>query len=166
MPSVFLDAQGVGRSFGSRTLFEAVDLQVHDGDRLALVGRNGSGKSTLLRILAGEEVPDGGTVARHGTVAYLPQLVATPTRSAREAILARIGVAAAAADVEVDVRRVPGAHLGAPRECVVTVIQRTPTLAAPCCAYRADGGARHRAHVTFATFRRKKGSLWRQQVRT
>jgi ATPase subunit of ABC transporter with duplicated ATPase domains len=100
MPSVFLDAQGVTQSFGARTLFESVDLKVHDGDRIALVGRNGSGKSTLLRILAGEDVPDSGTVARHGTVAYLPQLVATPLLSAREAILGRIGVAAATRELD------------------------------------------------------------------
>lgn len=72
MPSVFVDARSVSRSFGARVVVESVDLQVHDGDRSALVGRNGSGKSTLLRILAGEEAADDGTVARHGSVAYLP----------------------------------------------------------------------------------------------
>jgi ATPase subunit of ABC transporter with duplicated ATPase domains len=100
MPSVFLDAQGVTQSFGARTLFESVDLQVHDGDRIALVGRNGSGKTTLLRILAGEDAPDSGTIARHGTVAYLPQLVATPSLTAREAILGRIGVATATRELD------------------------------------------------------------------
>jgi ATPase subunit of ABC transporter with duplicated ATPase domains len=113
MPSTLVDAQGVGRSFGARTLFEGVDLQVHDGDRLALVGRNGSGKSTLLRILAGDEAADGGTVARHGSVAYLPQLVATPALSAREAILDRIGIAAAAAEVERHLAALEGGDLDA-----------------------------------------------------
>ncbi len=113
MPSTFLDAQGVNRSFGARAVLESVDLQVHDGDRLGLVGRNGSGKSTLLRILSGEEAADGGTVARHGTVAYLPQLVATPELSAREAILGRIGVAAAAAEVDRHLTALAGGDLGA-----------------------------------------------------
>jgi ATPase subunit of ABC transporter with duplicated ATPase domains len=76
-------------------VFEDVDLQVHDGDRISLVGRNGRGKSTLLRILAGEDAADGGTVARHGSIAYLPRLVVTQSVSAREAILERIGVASA-----------------------------------------------------------------------
>ncbi|HEY2053145.1 MAG TPA: ABC-F family ATP-binding cassette domain-containing protein [Solirubrobacterales bacterium] len=100
MPSVFLDAQGVSRSFGARILLEGIELQVHDGDRIAVVGRNGSGKSTLLRILADEEIADGGTVARHGSVAYLPQLVTTPSLSARQAILERIGVAAATRELD------------------------------------------------------------------
>jgi ATPase subunit of ABC transporter with duplicated ATPase domains len=100
MSSVLLDAQGVTQSFGARAVLESVDLQVHDGDRIGLVGRNGSGKSTLLRILAGEEAPDSGMAARHGSVAYLPQLVGTPGLSAREAILGRIGVAAATRELD------------------------------------------------------------------
>jgi ATPase subunit of ABC transporter with duplicated ATPase domains len=113
MSSVLLDAQGVTWSFGARTVLDAVELQVHDGDRIALVGRNGSGKSTLLRILSGEVAADGGTVARHGTVAYLPQLVTTPALSAREAIFARIGVAGATAEVERHLAALEGGDLGA-----------------------------------------------------
>jgi ATPase subunit of ABC transporter with duplicated ATPase domains len=100
MSTLFLDARGVSHSYGARSLLDGVELQVHDGDRIALVGRNGSGKSTLLRILAGEGRPDGGTVARHGSVAYLPQLVATPELTARGAILERIGVAGATRELD------------------------------------------------------------------
>jgi ATPase subunit of ABC transporter with duplicated ATPase domains len=113
MSFVLLDAEGVTQSFGARTVLDSVGLQVHDGERIALAGRNGSGKSTLLRILAGEETPDGGSVARHGTIAYLPQLVATPALSAREAILARIGVAAAAREVERHLAALEGGDLDA-----------------------------------------------------
>jgi len=113
MPSVFLDAQGVTQSFGARTVLDSVGLQVHDGDRIALVGRNGSGKSTLLRILSGEEAADGGTVARHGSVAYLPQLVAAPALSAREAILERIGVAGATTEVDRRLKALEGGDLDA-----------------------------------------------------
>jgi ATPase subunit of ABC transporter with duplicated ATPase domains len=100
MPSVSLDAQGVSRHHGARTVLDHVDLHVHQGDRIALVGSNGSGKSTLLRILACEETADAGTVARHGTVAYLPQLMTTPDVPAREAILERIGVAAGTRELD------------------------------------------------------------------
>jgi ATPase subunit of ABC transporter with duplicated ATPase domains len=113
MSSLLVDAQGVSRSFGARTLFEGIGLQVHGGERIALVGRNGSGKSTLLRILAGEEAPDGGTVARHGSVAYLPQLVATPALSARGAILERIGVAGAARELDRQAKTLEGGDLEA-----------------------------------------------------
>jgi ATPase subunit of ABC transporter with duplicated ATPase domains len=113
MPSVFLDARGVGRSFGARVVLEDIDLRVHDEDRIALVGRNGSGKSTLLRILAGEETAGSGSVARHGSVAYLPQLVATPELSARQAILERIGVASATQELDRQAKALEGGDLDA-----------------------------------------------------
>lgn len=48
-------------------------LTVPAGHRLLITGPNGAGKSTLLRVLAGDAVPDGGTVARRGRIGYLPQ---------------------------------------------------------------------------------------------
>jgi len=61
--------------YGSRRIFRDVSLQVHDGDRIGLVGVNGAGKSTLLRIMAGLQETDPGVVNRASwfTVAYLPQ---------------------------------------------------------------------------------------------
>ena len=47
------DLQTVGVRFGAREALKAVDLQIAQGDRLALIGANGSGKSTLLRVLHG-----------------------------------------------------------------------------------------------------------------
>lgn len=44
-------------------------------ERIAIVGRNGAGKSTLLRLLAGTIAPDRGSVARHGTVRTMRQIV-------------------------------------------------------------------------------------------
>src|SRR5690606_36317808 len=73
MPSTLIDARQITRTHGARTVLDAVDVHLASGDRLAVVGPNGAGKSTLLRILAGLERPDGGTVARHGTVGYPPQ---------------------------------------------------------------------------------------------
>ena len=51
------------KSYGGRTLFENVSLQLNAGSRYGLVGANGSGKSTLLKILAGDEAPTGGSVS-------------------------------------------------------------------------------------------------------
>jgi len=60
---------------GTNVLLDGVTLSIEPGERLGLVGRNGQGKSTILRILAGELVPDSGTVQlERGTrIAYLPQ---------------------------------------------------------------------------------------------
>jgi ATP-binding cassette subfamily F protein 3 len=57
---VTLRLAGIARAFGGRTLFTDVELEVREGDRVALVGANGVGKTTLLRIAAGLEPADAG----------------------------------------------------------------------------------------------------------
>lgn len=62
-----LEAQGIAKAFGGRTLFSGLDIVLSPGSRLGLLGRNGCGKSTLMKILAGAadpsgEVPDTGTI--------------------------------------------------------------------------------------------------------
>ena len=73
-----ISLNGVGRSHGARVLFRGVTLRIDPGRRLALVGPNGAGKTTLLDIVAGEQQPDEGSVARQKGVAvgYLRQEVA------------------------------------------------------------------------------------------
>jgi ATPase subunit of ABC transporter with duplicated ATPase domains len=51
----------LGKSFGGRTLFESVSLQLNAGARYGLVGANGSGKTTFLRILSGDESASEGS---------------------------------------------------------------------------------------------------------
>jgi len=46
--------------YGTQVLLDDVDLVVHRGDRIGLLGRNGAGKTSLLRVLSGELVPDSG----------------------------------------------------------------------------------------------------------
>ena len=58
-----MQASGLTKSFGLRTLFSGVAFRIGPGDRLAIVGRNGVGKTTLLRILAGLEEADGGSLS-------------------------------------------------------------------------------------------------------
>ncbi len=64
--AALVDIAGLGKAYrrGSETIhvFEDVDLQIHHGEFLALMGPSGSGKSTLLNILAGLDTPDTGTV--------------------------------------------------------------------------------------------------------
>jgi len=59
------------KAYGSKIVVNAVNLQIHEGEILALLGPNGSGKSTILKILAFIESPSNGTVEFNGeTVNY------------------------------------------------------------------------------------------------
>ena len=72
-----LTIKNLKKSFGERTLFSDVNLEVAGGERIALLGDNGTGKSTLIKILMGEEEPDSGKLRLGPTVkiGYLPQII-------------------------------------------------------------------------------------------
>ncbi|WP_095589226.1 ABC-F family ATP-binding cassette domain-containing protein [Actibacterium ureilyticum] len=55
-----LQLSDISLTFGGDPVFDALDLVVQPGDRVALVGRNGSGKSTLMKVMAGLVEPDRG----------------------------------------------------------------------------------------------------------
>jgi ATP-binding cassette subfamily F protein 3 len=59
-----LAVSDVALEFGSSALFRGVTFTVSRGEKWGIVGRNGSGKTSLLRILAGEQQPTRGTIAR------------------------------------------------------------------------------------------------------
>jgi ABC transport system ATP-binding/permease protein len=64
----YASAENISKSFGIRTLFENISLNIEEGDKMAFVARNGTGKSTLLRIMAGLDTADSGTVWVHKDV--------------------------------------------------------------------------------------------------
>ncbi len=67
----------------------AIDLELHDGDRLALIGPNGAGKTTMLRTMAGVYAPSRGRIERTGRVMPLLSLGMglSPEATGRENIL-------------------------------------------------------------------------------
>jgi ATP-binding cassette subfamily F protein uup len=95
--AVLLSAQGVSKSFGTRTLFRNITLNLHEGEHVGLIGPNGAGKSTLLAILAGEEPLDGGTVSlqRQLRLGYVPQIESfNPEQPVFALVLERLAEAA------------------------------------------------------------------------
>ena len=72
---IILQANKIERSFAGEVLFDNINLQVHERDRIALVGKNGAGKSTLLKILVGEEEPTSGEINKKKDISlsYLAQ---------------------------------------------------------------------------------------------
>jgi ATP-binding cassette subfamily F protein uup len=69
--------QDVSLGFGGPRLFDGINLQIEQGERVGLLGRNGAGKSTLLKLVNGDFSPHGGAVSRQQNLrsAYLPQEV-------------------------------------------------------------------------------------------
>jgi ABC-2 type transport system ATP-binding protein len=61
-PRHLVDVRALTVAFGSVIAVDGLDLSVHPGGSVALVGRNGAGKSTSLRVLAGVLPPTSGTV--------------------------------------------------------------------------------------------------------
>lgn len=53
MSSTVVDVHGLTRAFGEQQVLKDLELQIEDGEFVAMLGRSGSGKSTLLRVLAG-----------------------------------------------------------------------------------------------------------------
>ncbi len=62
----FLKVKGLRRRFGNVAALDGVDLAVATGSRTAIVGPSGCGKTTLLRMIAGFDVPDGGSITVDG----------------------------------------------------------------------------------------------------
>ncbi|MGW1624266.1 metal ABC transporter ATP-binding protein [Streptomyces sp. NPDC002172] len=78
-----ISLRGVTAELGSRPVLRGIDLTVHRGEVVALLGANGSGKSTAIRTIIGQVPASGGEIALFGTprrafrdwsrVGYVPQ---------------------------------------------------------------------------------------------
>ncbi|HLR72374.1 MAG TPA: Vga family ABC-F type ribosomal protection protein, partial [Pseudogracilibacillus sp.] len=74
---ILLEASHVKHYVQDRLLLNIDQLQIHENERIGLVGRNGSGKTTLLKILAEKFIPDEGTITSYVSTDLLPQLKRT-----------------------------------------------------------------------------------------
>ena len=57
-----IELEGISKSYDGRTIIRDFSYNLLRDDRIGIVGNNGAGKSTLLRLIAGELMPDSGSV--------------------------------------------------------------------------------------------------------
>ena len=74
MLKTLLSTHDVAYATSVQKLFSNISVAVQEKDRIGLIGPNGIGKSTFLKILQGVLEPDSGTVTKHGSVGYVPQI--------------------------------------------------------------------------------------------
>ncbi len=73
--SSLLQGENLSKRYGEKLLFENLNINISEGDKIALVAKNGKGKTSLLNILAGIDSGDSGSLStkRNLKIAYLPQ---------------------------------------------------------------------------------------------
>ena len=77
--TLLLQASKINLEIQDRKLLEIDHLQIHQNDRIGIVGKNGAGKSTLLHILAGKISIDDCSIQPFSTMELIPQLKNTST---------------------------------------------------------------------------------------
>ena len=61
-----IQVKSLRKSFGKQTVLDGIDLEVAQGETLAVLGRSGTGKSVLLKLIVGLQQPDSGSIRVHG----------------------------------------------------------------------------------------------------
>jgi ATP-binding cassette, subfamily F, member 3 len=74
--TVSIKAENITKIYGGTVIFENLTIDIHEQERVAIVGRNGCGKTTLLKIFANIETPDVGRIIKNkgATIGYLHQI--------------------------------------------------------------------------------------------
>lgn len=66
MNEPLIELKGISKSFGNNKVLDNIDLTIHRGEALGIIGPSGTGKSTILRVIAGLLAPDAGEIYVQG----------------------------------------------------------------------------------------------------
>ncbi|MCD7907015.1 MAG: ATP-binding cassette domain-containing protein, partial [Clostridium sp.] len=88
---MLLSAQKLQKEYGIQKVLDIERLEIHDGDRIGLIGRNGTGKSTLLGVLSGRIAADQGAIRRSCQIAEILQTGETEDE-AEDLLISRMGL--------------------------------------------------------------------------
>jgi phospholipid/cholesterol/gamma-HCH transport system ATP-binding protein len=61
-----VQVRAVRKSYGAQQVLDGIDLEVSQGETLAILGQSGTGKSVLLKLIVGLQAPDAGSIHIHG----------------------------------------------------------------------------------------------------
>ncbi len=70
-----ISVYNVNLAFGSQNIFDNLNVQINNNDRIGLIGKNGAGKTTFFRLISGQIKPDSGSITfdKSIRISYLPQ---------------------------------------------------------------------------------------------
>lgn len=89
-----INFSNITKNYGSQVLYSSASFPINAGEKIGLVGPNGAGKTTVFRLIAGEETPDEGVIAKTGKplIGYFSQNIEDMRgRSALEEVISAVG---------------------------------------------------------------------------
>src|SRR5699024_5532192 len=93
--NICIEMEGIEVSFLEKMVLKIHRLNVHQFDRIGIVGKNGAVKSTLLKLMKGDINPDQGHVHRLIDVAYLDQMHMSPQGTLDGAMRGKLSISEA-----------------------------------------------------------------------
>jgi phospholipid/cholesterol/gamma-HCH transport system ATP-binding protein len=124
-----IEVRGIVTRFGAQVVHDGLDLQVHRGDLVALIGGSGTGKSVLLREIIGLQRPNAGSVRLLGTDVWTAPDAALAAMRRRFGMMFQEGALFSSLDVAANVATPLREHLDLPEDLLDAIVRLRLSLA-------------------------------------
>ncbi len=151
-----IDLRGIVTRFGGQTVHDGLDLQIRQGELVALIGGSGTGKSVLLREIIGLHRPDAGAVRLLGTPVWEASERELAAMRRRFGMMFQEGALFSSLDVAANVATPLREHLNLPEPLLQALVRLRlalaglPPEAASKMPSQLSGGMRKRAAIARA----------------